>query len=175
MKKRLFLVTIVATALFSPTYCASADTQSDYQLALQEYQTALTNWNLEIKAKQENFKTAMLDWNVAIKAAEQARKEIASQFKSDAHAVTARTMAAVTAAVTAKEKKAAYAVGKIELDLAIALRNTALAAVVKPGVKPAKPMLLPAPTPPAPPAKSAKAPKPMKPSEKPIVTKSPKP
>lgn len=175
MKKRVLLIALVATALFAPTNSATADAQSDYQLALQEYQTALTNWNLEIKAEQENFKTAMTNWNVAIKAAEQARQDIASKFKSDADAIKVRTSAAVAAAATAKAKKTAGSAGKIEMDTAIALRNDSLAAVVKPGMKPAKPKLLPAPTPPAPPAKSAKAPKPIKPSKKPAVTKSPNP
>lgn len=172
MKKRILLIALVATALFAPTNSATADTQSDYQLALQEYQTALTNWNLEIKAEQENFKTAMKNWNAAIKAADQARKEIASNFKSDADAIRVRTIEAVAAASNAKGKKAANAAGKVELDLAIAMRNDSLAAVVKPGMKPDKPKLLPAPTPPA---KPAKAPKPIKQSKKPAVTKSPNP
>jgi hypothetical protein len=43
-------------------------------------------------------------------------------------------------------------------------------AVVKPGLKPVKPKILPAPTPPAKPAKTVK---PAKPSKKPVATKSP--
>ena len=128
-----------------------------------------------MKAEQENFKTAMTNWNAAIKEADLARREIAVKFKNDADAIKVRTSAAVAAAATAKAKKAAGSAGKIEMDAAIALRNDSLAAVVKPGMKPAKPKLLPAPTPPAPPAKTAKDPKPMKPSKKPAVTKSPTP
>ena len=60
--------------------------------------------------------------------------------------------------------------GKIEMDSAIALRNSALEAVVKPGMKPAKPKPVPAPTPPAKPAQPTK---PVKPSKKPAVIKSP--
>ena len=170
MKKRLAVIAIVASSLVASTNPASADTQSDYQLALQEYQTALANWNLAIKAEQENFKLTMANWNAAVKAADQARKDIATKFKSDADAIKVRTIEAVAAAVNAKGKKAASAAGKIELDLAIADRNAALAAVVKPGVKPAKPKLSPAPTPPAKPAKTAE---PIKPSKKPVVKKSP--
>jgi hypothetical protein len=170
MKKRLAVIALVASALVASTNSASADVQSDYQLALQEYQTALANWNIELKAEQEIFKTAMKDWNAAVKAAELARKDIATKFKVDADAIKLRTSAAVAAASNAKGKKAASAAGKIELDLAIADRNAALAAVVKPGVKPAKPKLSPAPTPPAKPAKTAE---PIKPSKKPVVKKSP--
>ena len=109
----------------------------------------------------------MQNWNLAVKAAEQARKDIATKFKSDAEAIKARTIAAVTAATTAKDKKAVNAAAKIELDLAIAARNAALEAVVKPGLKPTKPTPAPMPTPPAKPAKS------IKPSKKPAATKSP--
>ena len=175
MKKRKIVVALVAAALFSPTNSASADTQSDYQLALLEYQAALVNWNVAMKTEQENFKTAMLNWNAAMKAADLARKEIATNFKSEADAIRLRTNEAIAAANNAKGKKAAAAAGKVELDLAIAARNAALAAVVKPGMKPAKPKILPAPTPPVPPAKTAKAPKPIKPSKKTAVTKSPTP
>ena len=122
-----------------------------------------------MKAEQENFKTAMTNWNTAIKAADQARKEIATNFKNDADAIRVRTIEAVAAASNAKGKKAANAAGKVEMDAAIALRNDLLAAVVKPGMKPAKPKLLPAPTPPAKPAKAAK---PAKPSKKAAVKKS---
>ena len=172
MKKRLAVIALVASSLVASTNTALADAQSDYQLAVQQYQTALSNWNVAMKAEQDNFKTAMAEWNAAVKAADQERKEIASEFKSTADAIRVRTIAAVTAAVTAKEKKAANAAGKIELDLAIAVRNEAMAAVVKPGVKPVKPKISPAPTPPAKPAKTTK---PIKPSKKPAVTKSPKP
>jgi ABC-type transport system involved in cytochrome bd biosynthesis fused ATPase/permease subunit len=175
MKKRILLIALVATALFAPTNSASADAQSDYQLAVQQYQTALANWNIAMKAEQENFKMAMKNWNDSIKAADQARKEIAANFKSAADEIKVLTIAAVTAAANAKAKKAANAAGKIELDLAIEARNDAMAAVVKPGPKPTKPKFSPAPTPPAKPAKPAKAPKPTKPSKKPAVTKSPTP
>ncbi len=170
MKKRLAIISLVVSALFASTNAASADAQSDYQLALSQYKTALANWNVAMKAEQENFKLAMQNWNAAIKAAEQARKEIATKFKSDADAIKERTLAAVAAAVTAKDKKAANAAGKIELDLAITARNAALDAVVKPGLKPIKPSPAPMPTPPA---KPAKAVKPTKQSAKPATSKSP--
>ena len=169
MKKRLAVIALIATALFASTNTALADAQSDYQLALSQYETALANWNIAVKAEQENFKTAMQNWNTAIKAAEQARKDIASKFKSDADAIRVRTMDNVAAAATAKDKKAASAAGKIEMDLAIAARNAALEAVVKPGMKPTKSKPIPAPTPPVKPAKPAK------PSKKPVVSKSPTP
>jgi hypothetical protein len=170
MNKRLAIITLVVSALFASSNSAQADAQSDYQLALAQYKSALANWNIAVKAEQENFKTEMQNWNAAVKAAEQARKDIAAKFKIDADAIRERTIAAVAAAVTAKEKKAVNAAGKIELDLVIAARNAALAAVVKPGEKPTKPVLVPAPTPPAKPAKVVK---PIKPSKKPVVTKSP--
>jgi hypothetical protein len=172
MKKRIAVIALVASSLVASTNTAFADAQSDYQLAVQQYQTALENWNVANKAEQENFKTAMSEWNAAVKAADQERKEIASRFKSDADEIKVRTSAAVAAATTAKAKKAAGAAGNIEMDLAIAVRNAAMEAVVKPGLKPIKAKPVPAPTPPA---KPAKAPKPTKTSKKPAVTKSPTP
>jgi hypothetical protein len=172
MNKRLAIITFVVSALFASTNTAQADAQSDYQLALVQYKTALVNWNIAVKAEQENFKTAMQNWNAAVKAAEQARMDIAAKFKIEADAIRERTAVAVATAATARAKKAAYAAGKIELDLAIAARNAALEAVVKPGEKPVKPTLSPAPTPPAKPAKTVK---PIKPSKKPTVSKSPTP
>lgn len=170
MKKRLVVIALIATALFASTNTALADAQSDYQLALSQYETALANWSIAVKAEQENFKNAMQNWNIAVKAAEQARKDIATKFKSDADAIKARTIAAVTAATTAKDKKAANAAGKIEMDSALAVRTAAMAAVVNPGMKPTKSKPIPAPTPPAKPAKPTK---PAKPSKKPAATKSP--
>jgi ABC-type transport system involved in cytochrome bd biosynthesis fused ATPase/permease subunit len=167
MKKRLAVIALIAASLFASTNTALADVQSDYQLAFTQYKTALANWSVALKAEQDNFKTAMQNWNAAIKAAEQARTDIAAKFKSDAEAIQARRLAAVTAAVTAKEKKAANSAGKIEMDSAIAVRNAAMAAVVKPGAKPTKPTPAPAPTPPVKPAK------PIKPSSMPAATKSP--
>ena len=173
MKKRLVLIALVATSLLASTNTALADAQSDYQLAFAQYKTALANWNVTLKAEQENFKTATQNWNTAIKAAEQARKDIATKFKSDAEAIKARTIAAVTAATTAKDKKAANAAAKIELDLAIVARNAALEAVVKPGMKPIKPTPAPMPTPPVKPIQTPK-PKPAdSTSPKPVATKSP--
>jgi hypothetical protein len=172
MNKRLAIITLVVSALFASTNTAQADAQSDYQLALVQYKSALANWNIAVKAEQENFKTAMQNWNAVVKAAEQARKDIAAKFKVDADAIKERTAAAVAAATKAKDKKAANAAGKIELDLVIAARNAALESVVKPGEKPVKPTLVPAPTPPAKPAKTVK---PIKPSKKPTVSKSPTP
>ncbi len=172
MKKRLVLIALVATSLFASTNIALADAQSDYQLAFQQYKTALANWNTAVKAEQENFKTAMQNWNTAVKAAEQARKDIATKFKTDADAIKALTIAAVTAATNAKDKKAANSAGKIEMDAAIAVRNAALEAVVKPGAKPTKPTPAPAPTPPAKPEKQLK-PKPTN-ENSPKPSKSPK-
>jgi ABC-type thiamine transport system substrate-binding protein len=171
MKKRLAVIALIASSLVASTNTAFADAQSEYQLAVQQYQTALSNWNLAIKAEQENFKTAMINWNAAVKAAEQARKDIATKFKSDADEIILRTNAAVASATTAKAKKTAGANGKMEMDSAIAERNAAMDAVIKPGVKPVKPTPAPMPTPPAKPAKTFK---PIKPSKNPAVTKSPK-
>jgi len=171
MKKRLAVIALIASSLVASTNAAFADAQSEYQLAVQQYQTALSNWNLAIKAEQENFKTAMINWNAAVKAAEQARKDIATKFKSDADEIILRTNAAVASATTAKAKKTAGANGKMEMDSAIAERNAAMDAVIKPGVKPVKPTPAPMPTPPAKPAKTFK---PIKPSKNPAVTKSPK-
>jgi len=170
MNKRLAVITLVVSALFASTNTAQADAQSDYQLALAQYKSALASWNIAVKAEQDDFKSAMQSWNAAVKAAEQARMDIAAKFKIDADAIRERTVAAVAAAAKAKDKKAASAAGKIELDLAIAARNTALESVVKPGEKPVKPTLVPAPTPPAKPANTVK---PIKPSKKSVVTKSP--
>jgi len=167
MKKRLVLIAIVATALVASTNTALADAQSDYQLAVAQYKTAFANWSTAVKAEQENFRIAMQNWNAAVQAAEQARKDIATKFKSDADSIKVRTIAAITAAITAKDKKSASAAGKIEMDAAIAARKAALEDVVKPGVKPTKPIPAPAPTPPAKPVK------PIKPSSKPVTTKSP--
>ena len=170
MKKRLVLIAIVATSLFGSTNTALADAQSDYQLAYQQYKTALVNWNADMKAEQENFKIAMQNWNTAVKAAEQARKDIATKFKTEADAIKARTIAAVTAATTAKDKKALGTAGKVELDLAIAARNAALDAVVKAGMKPAKPTPAPMPSPPVKPAQGVKSKPGDKSSPKPIKT-----
>ena len=119
MKKRFLLTVLLSTALIAPTNSASADTQSDYQLAVQQYQIALANWKLAKRAEQDNFKTDLANWIAEVKAADLMRKEIASKFKSDVDAITARTIAAITAAITAKDKKAANAAWKAELDLAI--------------------------------------------------------
>lgn len=170
MKKRLVLIAIVATSLFGSTNTALADAQSDYQLAFQQYKTAMVNWNADMKAEQENFKIAMQNWNTAVKAAEQARKDIATKFKTEADAIKARTIAAVTAATTAKDKKALGTAGKVELDLAIAARNASLEAVVKPGIKPTKPTPAPMPTPPVKPAQGVKSKPGDKSSPKPIKT-----
>jgi len=163
MKKRLVLIALVVSSLFASTNIASADAKSDYQLAVQQYKTALTNWNLATKAEQENFKIAMQNWNLAVRAAEQARKDIATKFKNDAEAIQTRARANADAATNAKDKKAAHAAGKIELDLAIAARNSALESLVKPGLKPIKPTPAPAPTEPAKPIKT------IKPSKKPVA------
>ena len=102
----------------------------------------------ESPANQENFQSAMQSWNTVAKAAGLAREEIASNFKRDAEAIKARTAAAVLAATNAKDKKAANAAEKIEMDSLIGARNAALSAIVKPGPKPIKPTPAPSPTPP---------------------------
>lgn len=161
MKQRLVVSAIAIVALFASTNIAVADAQSDYQLALQQYKSALENWNAATKANQDAFKEAMKTWNDAKKLADQARKEIADKFKSDAEAIKVRTANAVAAAANAKDKKAANAAGKIEMDAAILARNNALAAIPAVPVQPAKPTPLPSPTPPTKPSQSAK-PKPSK-------------
>ena len=156
MKKRLAVSTIAIAALFASTNIAVADAQSDYQLALQQYKSAVETWNSVNKANQDAFKEAMKSWNDAKKIADQARKEIADKFKSDAEAIKVRTANAVAAAANAKDKKAANAAGKIEMDAAILARNNALAAIPTVPVQPAKPTPLPSPTPPTKPSQGAK-------------------
>ena len=148
MKKRIVISSLIIVALFASTSVAQADAWSDYKLAMQQYKVAVTNWNLANKTNQENFQSAMQSWNTVAKAAGLAREEIASNFKRDAEAIKARTAAAVLAATNAKDKKAANAAEKIEMDSLIAARNAALRAIVKPGPKPIKPTPAPSPTPP---------------------------
>ena len=180
MKKRLAVASLAVAALFASANIAVADAQSDYQLAMQQYKTALSNWNAANKADQDAYKLAMKTWNDAKKAADQARKAIADKFKSDADAIKARTAAAVTAAVNAKDKKAANTAGKLEMDAAILARNTALAAIPAVPAEPIKPTPSASPTPPVKPTQSAKPkptdgtkPKPTDPAN-PKPTKTPK-
>ena len=156
MKKRIAISAITFAALFASSNTAFADLQSDYQIALQQYKTALANWNATNKADQENYKQAMKAWNEAKKNAELARKEIADKFKADAEAIKARTVLAVANAINAKNKKAANAAGKIEMDAAILARNTALAGIADIQVKPTKPVASPMPTAPVKPTPTAK-------------------
>lgn len=172
MKKRIGLVALTVAALFASTNIAIADAQSDYQLAMQQYKTALSNWNAANKAEQDAYKLAMKTWNEAKKAADQARKAVADKFKSDADAIKARTSAAVSAATNAKDKKAATTAGKLEMDAAILARNNALAAIPEIPTEPAKPTPLASPTPPVKPAQSIK-PKPTD-QTNPKPTKTPK-
>jgi hypothetical protein len=167
MKKRLVITSLVIAALFASTNMASADAQSDYQLAMQQYKTALANWNATNKANFDAFKVAMQSWNDAKKIADIARKAIADKFKSDAEAIMVRTTAAVAAVANAKDKKAANALGKSEMDAAILARNNSLAAIPAIPVQPTKPTPVPAPTPPT---KPIQTPKP-----KPTDSTSPKP
>ena len=148
MKKRILISSLIIVALFASTSVAQADVWSDYKLAMQQYKTAVANWNLANKTNQDNFQSAMQSWNTAAKAAGLAREEIASNFKRDAEAIKARTAAAVLAATNAKDKKAALTAGKSEMDGVITTRNAALSAIVKPGPKPIKPTPAPSPTPP---------------------------
>jgi len=156
MKKRLVVTSLAIAALFASTNIAVADAQSDYQLALQQYKTAVSNWNATNKADQDAYKLAMKTWNDAKKSADQARKVIADKFKSDADAIKARTAAAVAAAANAKDKKAASTSGKLEMDAAILARNNALAVIPTVPAEPVKPTPAASPTPPAKPAQSAK-------------------
>jgi hypothetical protein len=172
MKKRIAIAAISITALFASSNVAVADAQSDYQVALQLYKTALANWNQSNKADQNAYKDALKAWNEAKKVADETRKAIADKFKSDAEAIKARTLAAVAAATTAKGKKAANNQGKVEMDVAILARNSALAAIPELPLEPVKPTPAPSPTPPTKPAQSGK-PKPTdQPGAKP--SKSPK-
>lgn len=157
MKKRMAISVLTIAALFASSSSAFADAQSDYQVALQQYKTALANWNATNKADQENYKQAMKAWNDARQSADQARKAIAEKFKSNADAIKARTVLAVANAINAKEKKAANAAGKIEMDAAILARNTALAGISVIQVKPTKPVASPMPTAPTKPAPTTKS------------------
>ena len=156
MKKRLAVSAIAIAALFASTNIAVADAQSDYQLALQQYKSAVANWNSTNKIEFENFKIALQSWNAAVKAADVARKEIAAKFKIDAEAIKSKTQGDLNSAITAKDKKAASAAGKIEMDALIIARNMAIEAIAKSGPKPVKPTPAPSPTPPAKPIKIAK-------------------
>ena len=72
MKKRIAISVLTIAALFASSSTAFADAQSDYQLSLQQYKTALANWSANNKLEQENYKQAMKAWNDAKKAAEKA-------------------------------------------------------------------------------------------------------
>jgi hypothetical protein len=156
MKKRMAISVLTIAALFASSSNAFADAQSDYQVALQQYKTALANWNATNKADQENYKQAMKAWNDARQSADLARKAIAEKFKSNADAIKARTVLAVANASNAKEKKAANAAGKMEMDAAILDRNSALTAIAATPVKPVKPVPSPMPTAPTKPTPAAK-------------------
>ena len=156
MKKRIAISVLTIAALFASSSATFADAQSDYQLALQQYKTALANWSANNKLDQENYKQAMKAWNEAKKNAELARKEIADKFKADAEAIKARTVLAVANAINAKDKKAANAAGKLEMDAAILARNTALAGILIVQAKPTKPVASPMPTAPIKPTPTTK-------------------
>ena len=156
MKKRIAISVLTIAALFASSSTSFADAQSDYQLARQQYKTALANWNANNKLDRENYKQAMKAWNDAKKAAEKARKAIAEKFKADAEEIKARTFLAVANAINAKNKKAAYAAGKLEMDAAILARNTALAGISIVHVKPTKPVASPMPTAPIKPPPTSK-------------------
>jgi hypothetical protein len=156
MKKRLAISAITVAALFASPNTAIADVQSDYQVALQQYKTALANWSANNNLVQENYKQAMKAWNDAKKSAELARKEIADKFKADAESIKARTVLAVANANNAKEKKAANAAGKIDMDAAILERNKALMAISVILDKPNKPVLSPMPIAPTKPSPTVK-------------------
>ena len=146
--KRSLIAILALITLSASLGTASADQKSDYKLALDQYRSALANWNLVNKTEQADFISALNNWNTLKSTTEQARKDIAAKFKSDAESIMARTKLAVDLAIKAKDKKAANLVGKTELDLAISLRNSALDAIAKLGPRPIKPTPAPAPTPP---------------------------
>ena len=158
MKKRIAVSLMICAALFTSSTSALADAQSDYQLAVQQYKIAVENWNATNIANQDAFRVSIRAWEDAKTSADRARKAIADNFKNGAEAIKARTSVALLSAANAKEKKAIGAASKIEMESAIASRNSALAAVVIAGPKPVKPVPAPSPTPPVKPAKAPKNP-----------------
>jgi hypothetical protein len=158
MKKRIAVSLMICAALFTSSTSALADAQSDYQLAISQYKIAVENWNATNIANQDAFRVSIRAWEDAKTSADRARKAIAGNFKNEAEAIKARTSIALLAAANAKEKKAINAASKIEMESAIASRNSALAAVVIAGPKPTKPVPAPSPTPPVKPAKAPKNP-----------------
>ena len=158
MKKRIAVSLMICAALFTSSTSAIADAQSDYQLAIQQYKIDIENWNAANMADRDAFRVSTRAWEDAKIDAERTRKVIADNFKSEAEAIKARTSIARLSAANAKEKKAIDVASKIEMQNAIASRNAALAAVVKAGPQPRKPVPAPYPTPPVKPAKAPKNP-----------------
>lgn len=158
MKKCIAVSLMICGALFTSSTSAIADAQSDYQLAIQQYIVAVENWNAKNMADRDAFRASLRAWEDAKISADRARKEIADKFKNEAEAIKARTSIARLSAVNAKEKKAIDVASKIEMQNAISSRNAALAAVVKVGPQPMKPVPAPSPTPPTKPAKAPKNP-----------------
>jgi hypothetical protein len=158
MKKRIAVSLMISAALFTSSTSASADAQSEYQLAIAQYEVAVENWNATNMADRDAFRVSIRAWEDAKIGADRARRVIADNFKNEAEAIKARTSVALLSAANAKEKKAIGAASKIEMQNAIASRNAALAAVVKAGPQPRKPVPAPYPTPPVKPAKAPKNP-----------------
>jgi hypothetical protein len=158
MKKRIAVSLMISAALFTSSTSASADAQSEYQLAIAQYKVAVENWNSTNMADRDAFRVSIRAWEDAKISADRARRVIADNFKTDAEAIKARTSIALLSAANAKEKKAIGAASKVEMESAIASRNAALAAVVIAGPPPRKPVPAPSPTPPVKPAKAPKNP-----------------
>ena len=109
-------------------------------------------------ADRDAFRVSIRAWEDAKLDAERSRKVIADNFMNEAEAIKARTTVARLSAANAKEKKAIDVASQVEMQNAIASRNAALAAVVKAGPQPRKPVPAPYPTPPVKPAKAPKNP-----------------
>lgn len=142
MKKKLIIVLIALGALFGSSTSAIAEEGSGQK-------AAITAWKAENKAKRDAYKQAIKTFVEAKKANAEARKAIATKFKSDADALRASTKVALEAATTTEAKKAAASAGKAALEKLIADRKAAIEALPVP-TKPAKPTLAPKPVRPAP-------------------------
>ena len=112
--------------------------------------TAITAWKAENQAKMDAYQAALKKYLEIKKANEEARKAIATKFKSDSDALRASTKAAVEAAATAEAKKVIARASKDSLEKLITERKVALEALPNPGAKPVKPTLTPKPAKPSP-------------------------
>ena len=143
MRKNILVLLIALGAIFGTSTSAFAEGNGGNK-------AAITAWKAENQAKLDAYKTALKNFIDAKKANEEARKAIATKFKTDADALRANTKAAVEAAATTEAKKAAAKAGKEALEKLVADRKAALEALPKPGPKPVKPTLAPRPVKPSP-------------------------